>query len=89
MGRTDPLVAGIAIARDARSIALQSGAAGIDPSVIGMNAAALGYLKPVEGALLEEVIDVAVILNALRALRIVPRGAPVDAVVSAAAPPNP
>lgn len=86
--RIDPLVAGIAIARDARRIALQSVVAGIGLSVIGMIAAALGYLEPVEGALLQEVIDVAVILNALRALRIVPRGAPVDPVVSAAAPPN-
>lgn len=39
-----------------------------------MIAAALGYLTPVEGAILQEVIDVAVILNALRALRIAPRG---------------
>jgi hypothetical protein len=37
-----------------------------------MIAAAFGYLTPVQGALLQEVIDVAVILNALRALRIVP-----------------
>ena len=34
-----------------------------------MIAAALGYLPPVQGALLQEAIDVAVILNALRALR--------------------
>jgi cation transport ATPase len=33
-----------------------------------MIAAACGYLTPVQGALLQEVIDVAVILNALRAL---------------------
>ena len=38
-----------------------------------MIAAALGYLTPVQGALLQELIDVAVILNALRALRIMPR----------------
>ena len=38
----------------------------------GMIAAAFGYLTPVQGALLQEVIDVAVILNALRALRIAP-----------------
>ena len=36
--------------------------------MIGMAAAALGQITPVQGALLEEVIDVAVILNALRAL---------------------
>jgi cation transport ATPase len=34
-----------------------------------MIAAAFGYLPPVQGALLQEAIDVAVILNALRALR--------------------
>ena len=36
---------------------------------VSMVAAAFGYLTPVQGALLQEVIDVAVILNALRALR--------------------
>jgi VIT1/CCC1 family predicted Fe2+/Mn2+ transporter len=40
---------------------------------LGMIAAAFGYLTPVQGALLQEVIDVAVILNALRALRITRR----------------
>jgi cation transport ATPase len=34
-----------------------------------MIAAAFGHLPPVEGALLQEAIDVAVIFNALRALR--------------------
>ena len=34
-----------------------------------MLVAAFGYLPPVQGALLQELIDVAVILNALRALR--------------------
>ena len=48
--------------------------AGIGLSVLGMVAAALGHLSPVEGALMQEAIDVAVILNALRALRIAPRG---------------
>jgi len=68
----DRLASGIEIARRARRIALQSVIAGIGLSVIGMIAAALGYLTPVEGAVLQEVIDVAVILNALRALRIAP-----------------
>ncbi len=72
--RLDRLGPGIEIARGARAIALQSVVAGIGLSVLGMIAAALGYLSPVQGALLQEVIDVAVILNALRALRIVPRG---------------
>ncbi len=35
-------------------------------------AADVGYLTPVQGALLQEAIDVAVLLNALRALRISP-----------------
>ncbi|MBA4784876.1 MAG: cadmium-translocating P-type ATPase [Rhizobiales bacterium] len=69
----DRLLSGIEIAQRARQIAMQSVAAGIGLSVAGMIAAALGYLTPVQGALLQEVIDVAVILNALRALRIKPR----------------
>ncbi|MDY6960630.1 MAG: heavy metal translocating P-type ATPase [Pseudomonadota bacterium] len=69
----DRLLSGIEIAQRARQIAMQSVAAGIGLSVAGMIAAALGYLTPVQGALLQEVIDVAVILNALRALRIKPQ----------------
>ena len=68
----DRLLPGIEIAQKSRRIALESVAAGIGLSVVGMGAAAFGYLSPVQGALLQEVIDVAVILNALRALRIVP-----------------
>ena len=71
--RLDRLGAGFEIARAARRIALQSVVAGIGLSVLGMIAAAFGHLTPVQGALLQEVIDVAVILNALRALRIVPQ----------------
>jgi heavy metal translocating P-type ATPase len=71
--RLDRLGAGMEIARASRRIALQSVVAGIGLSVLGMVAAAFGYLSPVQGALLQEVIDVAVILNALRALRIVPQ----------------
>jgi heavy metal translocating P-type ATPase len=70
--RIDRLGAGIEIAQASRRIALQSVVAGIGLSVAGMGAAAFGYLTPVEGAVLQEVIDVAVILNALRALRISP-----------------
>jgi cation transport ATPase len=51
------------------AIARQSVLAGIGLSMIGMAAAALGYLPPVAGALAQEGIDVAVILNALRALQ--------------------
>jgi heavy metal translocating P-type ATPase len=70
--RIDRLGSGIEIARRARHIAMESVVAGISLSVAGMIAAALGYLTPVQGALLQEAIDVAVILNALRALWIVP-----------------
>ena len=66
------------IARGARLIAWQSVVAGIGLSVAGMFAAAFGYLTPVQGALLQEVIDVAVILNALRALRIEPGKSTID-----------
>ena len=70
--RIDRLGRGIEIARASRRIAVESVVAGIGLSVLGMIAAAFGYLTPVQGALLQEVIDVAVILNALRALRIAP-----------------
>jgi heavy metal translocating P-type ATPase len=69
----DRLLSGIAVAQRSRRIALESVVAGLGMSVAGMIAAALGYLTPVQGALLQELIDVAVILNALRALRILPR----------------
>lgn len=69
------LLPGIEIAQRSRKIALESVAAGIGLSILGMIAAALGYLTPVQGALLQELIDVAVILNALRALRIKPSAA--------------
>ena len=65
----DRVLPAIQIARRSRRIALQSVVAGIGLSVIAMIAAAFGYLPPVQGALLQEVIDVAVIFNALRALR--------------------
>ena len=62
----------IAIAHACRRIALQSVFAGIGLSVGAMILAAAGYLTPVQGALFQEIIDIAVILNALRALRIRP-----------------
>ena len=64
-----PLVKAIAAARRSRLIALESVIAGLSLSIAAMIAAGFGYLQPVEGALLQEAIDVAVILNALRALR--------------------
>lgn len=71
--RIDRLQPGIVIAQKARQIAIESVVVGIGLSMLGMMAAALGYLSPVQGALLQEAIDIAVILNALRALRIAPR----------------
>ncbi|MFZ5729323.1 heavy metal translocating P-type ATPase [Propylenella binzhouense] len=76
--RIDRLGPGIEIARRSRRIAVESVVAGIGLSVLGMVAAALGYLTPVQGALIQEAIDVAVILNALRALRIEPHEASVS-----------
>lgn len=72
--RVDRIAPGIEIARLSRRIALQSVVVGIGLSVAGMVAAAFGYLTPVQGALMQEAIDVAVIMNALRALRIAPQG---------------
>ncbi|MBX4892874.1 heavy metal translocating P-type ATPase [Rhizobium bangladeshense] len=66
--RLDRVVDALRIARRSRRIALQSIYAGIGLSVAGMIAAAFGYLTPVQGALFQELIDVAVIVNALRAL---------------------
>ncbi len=54
------------IAQSVMRIAKQSIYAGLGLSIILMIFAALGYIQPVYGALLQEVIDVAVILNALR-----------------------
>ncbi len=58
----------VIIARRTRKIAMQSITAGMALSGVAMLAAAFGYLTPVAGALTQEAIDVAVILNALRAL---------------------
>ena len=63
------IVLSITIGRRSLSIARQSVIAGLGLSIAAMIVAAFGYLPPVWGALLQEVIDVAVILNALRALR--------------------
>jgi heavy metal translocating P-type ATPase len=65
----DRVLPAIKIARRSRFIALESVSAGLGLSIAGMIAAALGLITPVQGAIFQEVIDVAVILNALRALR--------------------
>lgn len=57
----------VRIGRRALFIARQSIAVGLGLSLVGMGFAAAGMLTPVAGALIQEAIDVAVILNALRA----------------------
>ena len=64
----DRIVPAIQIAQRSRRIALQCVIAGLGLSGLAMLAAAFGNLPPVQGAILQEVIDVAVIANALRAL---------------------
>jgi heavy metal translocating P-type ATPase len=64
-----PLIAAMTISRRSIHIALESVWIGLGLSIAAMVAAAFGYLPPVQGALFQEAIDVAVILNALRALR--------------------
>ncbi|WP_262413762.1 heavy metal translocating P-type ATPase [Actinacidiphila acidipaludis] len=68
--RVDRLADAAGIAVRARRIAAQSALAGMAMSLAAMAAAAFGLLPPAAGALLQEGIDVAVILNALRALRV-------------------
>jgi P-type E1-E2 ATPase len=63
LGKVDEL---IHIGRRMRRIALQSAVGGMALSMIGMLVAAAGYLPPVAGAVAQEVIDVAAVLNALR-----------------------
>jgi heavy metal translocating P-type ATPase len=84
LDRLDRVADAILIARRARSIAVQSVVAGMALSAAGMLLATAGVLPPIAGALFQEVIDVAVVLNALRALgggdvtedsRTLPRGA--------------
>jgi heavy metal translocating P-type ATPase len=55
------------IARRSRRIALQSAVGGMALSIAGMAAAFAGYLPPVSGAVFQEVIDLAAVVNALRA----------------------
>jgi len=54
------------IGRRMRSIALMSAVGGMGLSVIGMVAAAFGYLPPIGGAIAQEIIDLAAVLNAVR-----------------------
>jgi heavy metal translocating P-type ATPase len=66
--RLDRVGEAILIARRARHIAVQSVVAGMALSGVGMVLAIAGVLPPIAGAFFQEAIDVAVILNALRAL---------------------
>ena len=76
--KLDRLIEAVRIAQRSRSIAFQSMAVGMGLSIAAMIAAAGGFLVPVAGALLQELIDVLVILNALRALSDGPQGNQID-----------
>jgi heavy metal translocating P-type ATPase len=54
------------IGKRLRAIALQSAVGGMALSLVGMGVAATGHLPPVAGAVMQEVIDVLAVLNALR-----------------------
>lgn len=69
VGDLGRLVPAIEIASRSRTIALESVYAGIGLSIIGMIAAAVGCITPVHRALLQEVIDVAVVSNASESSR--------------------
>jgi heavy metal translocating P-type ATPase len=69
VNRVDRVADAFAISLHTRRIAVQSIVVGLALSGIAMIFAAFGYITPVAGALLQEVIDIAVILNALRALQ--------------------
>ncbi len=63
LNRVDEL---IHLSLSTRAIALESAIGGMALSVIGMGFAAAGLLSPVAGAILQEIIDIIAILNALR-----------------------
>ena len=63
------LMDAIEISRRTMRIARQSIWAGLGISAAGMVLAALGYIPPIAGAATQELVDLAVIMNALRASR--------------------
>jgi heavy metal translocating P-type ATPase len=67
--RVDRVADAVRIGRRSLAIAQQSVLAGMALSFAAMGFAAAGLIAPVAGAVLQEGIDLAVILNALRALR--------------------
>ena len=81
--RLDRLAEALAIARGARRIALETIMAGMALSTVAMAVAAAGYLPPVAGAVVQEFIDLAAILNALRVLRVRIPGRPRAALPAA------
>jgi heavy metal translocating P-type ATPase len=64
IGKVDEL---IHIGQHMRAIALQSAIGGMAVSILGMLAAACGLLSPIHGVIAQEIIDLAAVLNALRA----------------------
>lgn len=56
------------ISKRMRSIALQSAVGGMLLSILGMIVAAFGFLPPVAGAITQEIIDVAAIMNSLKTI---------------------
>jgi heavy metal translocating P-type ATPase len=66
--RLDRVGEAVLIARRARHIAVQSVVAGMALSIAAMAVATTGALSPLAGAFFQEAVDVAVILNALRAM---------------------
>jgi len=69
VNRVDRVADAIHTGRRSLHIARQSVLAGMGLSIAAMGVAALGYLPPLAGALFQEAVDLAVIVNALRALR--------------------
>jgi len=56
------------ISKRMRTIALQSALGGMILSMLGMIIAAFGFLPPVTGAIIQEIIDVMAIMNSLRTI---------------------
>lgn len=56
----------IHLSLNTRRIVLQSALGGMILSIVGMGFAAAGFINPVSGAIIQEVIDVIAIVNALR-----------------------
>jgi heavy metal translocating P-type ATPase len=63
LGKVDELMH---IGRRLRRVALQCALGGMTASILGMAAAAAGYLPPITGAIGQEIIDLFAVLNAVR-----------------------